>query len=80
MPSQYSQWFFIVTRYAIQNNVLTIKNVRPDRDSGMYQLAATNSKGIAYSTAQLRVLCKYLGPISRRDLSLFWGLSLRLWS
>lgn len=43
-------------RFVIQNNVLTIKQLNAEKDNGMYQLAATNSHGTRYSTAQLRVL------------------------
>uniref|UniRef100_A0A1I8QBD3 Contactin n=1 Tax=Stomoxys calcitrans TaxID=35570 RepID=A0A1I8QBD3_STOCA len=43
-------------RYIIQDNILTIKYVDPDRDDGMYQCGAANQLKTAYSSAQLRVL------------------------
>lgn len=45
-------------RIIIQNNVLIIKDVM-EKDAGMYQCGATNLHGVRYSSAQLRVLCKY---------------------
>lgn len=46
-------------RYHIQDNVLTIKFVDPERDPGMFQCRAENHLKIRYSSAQLRVLCKF---------------------
>ncbi|XP_005186281.1 contactin [Musca domestica] len=43
-------------RYVIQDNLLTIKYLEPDRDDGMYQCGAANQLKTAYSSAQLRVL------------------------
>lgn len=43
-------------RFVIQDNVLTIKYLDPDRDDGMYQCGAANQLKTAYSSAQLRVL------------------------
>lgn len=43
-------------RFVIQDNVLTIKYLDPDRDDGMYQCGASNQLKTAYSSAQLRVL------------------------
>ncbi|GFS02413.1 contactin, partial [Elysia marginata] len=40
----------------VERNSLTIEKVEVQRDSGMYQCAATNQYGTTYSTAQLRVL------------------------
>lgn len=47
-----------VSRYTIQDNVLTIKQLNEERDAGMYQCSATNQLTTKYSSAQLRVLCK----------------------
>ena len=43
-------------RISVQTNVLTIKNVDPVKDSGMYQCGATNIHGQRFSSAQLRVM------------------------
>ncbi|XP_055857806.1 contactin [Episyrphus balteatus] len=43
-------------RYTIQDNVMTIKYLDPEKDDGMYQCGATNQLKTAYSSAQLRVL------------------------
>ncbi|XP_049844901.1 contactin [Schistocerca gregaria] len=43
-------------RYRIVDNVLTIKNLDPDRDQAMYQCKAKNQLKAKYSTAQLRIL------------------------
>lgn len=43
-------------RFIIQDNVLTIKYLEPDRDNGMYQCGASNQLKTAFSSAQLRVL------------------------
>ncbi|XP_012936570.1 contactin [Aplysia californica] len=40
----------------VQANTLTIDSLQVDRDSAMYQCAATNEYGTTFSTAQLRVL------------------------
>lgn len=45
-------------RYIIQDNVLNIKHLDNDKDSGMYQCQARNTLKTRYSSAQLRVLCK----------------------
>ena len=45
-------------RFTIQHNSLTITDVKKI-DQGMYQCAATNLYGTRYSTAQVRVLCKF---------------------
>lgn len=43
-------------RYFIQDNVLTIRYLNPDRDQAMYQCRAKNQLKTRYSSAQLRVL------------------------
>lgn len=43
-------------KYIIQDNVLTIKFLDPNKDDGMYQCAAKNQLKTVYSSAQLRVL------------------------
>ncbi|KAK6620391.1 hypothetical protein RUM44_006792 [Polyplax serrata] len=43
-------------RYFIQDNVLHIKHLNPQSDSGMYQCRASNQLKTKYSSAQLRVL------------------------
>jgi hypothetical protein len=45
-------------RYIIQDNVLTIRYLDPERDQAMYQCRAKNDLKTRYSSAQLRVLCK----------------------
>jgi len=45
-------------RYSINDNVLTIKHLDAEKDSGMYQCQARNTLKTRYSSAQLRVLCK----------------------
>lgn len=45
-------------RYLIQDNVLSIKYLDAEKDSGMYQCQARNTLKTRYSSAQLRVLCK----------------------
>lgn len=45
-------------RYLIQDNVLNIKYLDAEKDSGMYQCQARNTLKTRYSSAQLRVLCK----------------------
>lgn len=47
-------------RYHIQDNVLTIERLDPQRDQAMYQCRARNQLRTRYSSAQLRVLCKYI--------------------
>ena len=47
-----------VERYIVQDNVLKIKQLDPERDSGMYQCSARNQLTTKYSSAQLRVLCE----------------------
>lgn len=47
-------------RYSIQDNVLSIKNLDPERDQAMYQCRARNQLKTKYSSAQLRILCNYL--------------------
>lgn len=47
-------------RYSIQDNVLHIKYLNPESDSGMYQCRASNQLKTKYSSAQLRVMCKLL--------------------
>ena len=46
------------SRYHIQDNVLTIKYLDPERDQAMYQCQAKNQLKTRFSSAQLRVLCK----------------------
>lgn len=46
------------TRYQVKGNRLTITKVQ-FRDAGMYQCAAENAHGTRFSSAQLRVLCKF---------------------
>ncbi|KAH0956722.1 hypothetical protein HN011_007833 [Eciton burchellii] len=43
-------------RYTIQDNVLNIKHLDPEKDQAMYQCRARNQLKITYSSAQLRVL------------------------
>lgn len=43
-------------RYIIQDNVLTIRYLDPERDPGMYQCEARNQLRTRYSSGQLRVL------------------------
>lgn len=43
-------------RIKINNNVLEIKQVDGKKDDGMYQCKASNTQGIRFSTAELRVL------------------------
>lgn len=43
-------------KYIIQDNLLTIKYLDPDKDNGMYQCRAHNQLAAVYSSAQLRVL------------------------
>lgn len=45
-------------RYSIQDNVLSIKYLDPERDQAMYQCRARNQLKTKYSSAQLRILCK----------------------
>lgn len=52
-------------RYIIVDNVLTIKYLKPDRDQAMYQCRARNILKAKYSSAQLRILCKYVGKMLR---------------
>jgi hypothetical protein len=47
-------------RYLIQDNVLNIKYLDAEKDSGMYQCEARNTLKARYSSAQLRVLCKFI--------------------
>lgn len=47
-------------RIKIQDNIMTITNVHDERDPGMYQCRATNALKTRYSSAQLRVLGKFL--------------------
>jgi hypothetical protein len=42
----------------ITGNILKILQATEGRDEGMYQCAATNQHGTAFSTGQLKVLCK----------------------
>ncbi|XP_055372029.1 contactin isoform X2 [Condylostylus longicornis] len=43
-------------RFIIQDNVLTIKYLDPEKDDGMYQCRAENQLKAVFSSAQLRVL------------------------
>ncbi|XP_073990489.1 contactin isoform X2 [Rhodnius prolixus] len=43
-------------RYIVQDNVLTIRYLNPERDPAMYQCQAKNILATKYSSAQLRVL------------------------
>lgn len=43
-------------KYVIQDNVLLIKYLDPEKDDGMYQCRAQNQLKAVYSSAQLRVL------------------------
>lgn len=43
-------------------NVLTIKEVNPQKDNGLYQCAAYNQYDINFLTRELRVLSKYTAP------------------
>lgn len=45
------------SRYRIKDNVLTIDDA-VESDEGMYQCKASNHFGSAYSTGELRVICK----------------------
>lgn len=47
-------------RYLIQDNVLSIKYLDAEKDSGMYQCEARNTLKARYSSAQLRVLCMFI--------------------
>lgn len=47
-------------RIRIQDNVLTINEVQDSRDPGMYQCRASNTLKTRYSSAQLRVLGKFV--------------------
>ncbi|XP_046563536.1 contactin-like [Haliotis rubra] len=40
----------------ISGNILTINSLDPQRHADMYQCSATNTHGVAYSSAQLRIL------------------------
>jgi len=60
-------------RYLIQDNVLSIKFLEHDKDSGMYQCQARNTLKTRYSSAQLRVLCKLITFFKR-----MWQLMLYL--
>ncbi|KAK1129512.1 hypothetical protein K0M31_019233 [Melipona bicolor] len=44
------------SRYSIQDNVLSIKYLDPERDQAMYQCRARNQLKTKYSSAQLRIL------------------------
>lgn len=46
-------------RYSIQDNILSIRNLNPERDPAMYQCRARNTLKTKYSSAQLRILCKF---------------------
>lgn len=52
-------------RYQIKDNRFTIDSVQRERDSGMYQCRASNQHGIAYSSAQLRIM--NLRPTDNKD-------------
>jgi hypothetical protein len=56
-------------RYHMQDNVLTIRYLDPERDQAMYQCQAKNQLKTRYSSAQLRVLCML-------NMSLFCEVSL----
>ncbi|KAG5684222.1 hypothetical protein PVAND_013460 [Polypedilum vanderplanki] len=43
-------------KYIIQDNILTIKYLDPEKDNGMYQCRAENQLKAVYSSAELRVL------------------------
>lgn len=43
-------------KYVVQDNLLTVKYLDPDKDNGMYQCRAMNQLAAVYSSAQLRVL------------------------
>lgn len=43
-------------KYTVQDNLLTIKYLDPEKDDGMYQCKAMNQLHASYSSAQLRVL------------------------
>ncbi|XP_075218988.1 contactin [Lycorma delicatula] len=43
-------------RYTVQDNVLTIRHLNPEKDPAMYQCRANNLLKTRYSSAQLRVL------------------------
>lgn len=47
-------------RYSIQDNVLNIKYLDAEKDSGMYQCEARNTLKARFSSAQLRVLCEFI--------------------
>ena len=42
----------------IKANFLKINQATVGRDEGMYQCAATNQHGTAFSTGQLKILCR----------------------
>ncbi|CAG2107336.1 unnamed protein product [Medioppia subpectinata] len=43
-------------RYIVNQNILTIDGLIPDRDEGMYQCRASNQLGSAFSSGQLRII------------------------
>ena len=43
-------------RYIVNNNILTIDGLIPDRDEGMYQCKAHNQLGSAFTSGQLRII------------------------
>lgn len=45
-----------VNRYRINQNILTIDSLIPERDEGMYQCKAWNQLGSSFSSGQLRVI------------------------
>jgi hypothetical protein len=49
-----------VGRYYVQDNVLTIRTLDEEDDAGMYQCRANNSLAARFSSAQLRILCKFI--------------------
>ena len=67
MPDPVYSWYKDGNRFTgdaasgiiVNRNTLTIEKVEVERDSGMYQCAASNTYGTTYSTAQLRVLGEY---------------------
>lgn len=46
------------THIHIDGGVLTFLKIDSERDTGMYQCAATNTFGTTFSSGQLTVLCK----------------------
>lgn len=53
------------SRYLVQDNILTIRDLNPERDPAMYQCRARNTLKTRFSSAQLRILCELQFRFSR---------------